>query len=148
MFAKSFASLVKANNGLFKSTKQSEFLLSKCEGGQYISPGNVYGNNYIITYHCDDKGVTKVVKYTFSNCKTVITWERLEDGKVTVQDAKEIKRIKREIKSRQKLVNDREKNVADYTDMALYARAMQADHEYIRSMQDRLDTMEKSARPL
>lgn len=75
--AVSFASLVKSNNGFFKSEKQSAFLLSKCQDtNTFVCGGNVYNNSFTMFYICDSLGVLKVEKYTPKSGKTVTTWER------------------------------------------------------------------------
>lgn len=76
---KSFATLVKYNNGMFKSDKQAKFLSQHLdydlgEGIHYTTPNNVWGNSYIFAYSCDALGVTKVEKITGKG--TVVTWER------------------------------------------------------------------------
>ena len=76
--AASFASLVKSNNGLFKSEKQAAFLLSVCQdAGTFYTGGQVYGNSYSLQYNCDDSGVVSVEKYLPKTGKIVITWSRL-----------------------------------------------------------------------
>ena len=80
---KTLANLVKTNNGLFKSDTQAQFVRS-IAGDEYVSGGNVYGNSYSLHYMLDSTGV------------------------VSVQDAKEIKRLKRLIKSIQKSMADRQ----------------------------------------
>lgn len=102
----SFASLVKNNNGMFKSDAQAKFLLSKCDGKEYIAGGSVYGNTYQLIYHCDDKGVTKVEKYT-QNTGSKIQWTRKEAGTLSVQDEKELKRLNRLLKQYEKSIADR-----------------------------------------
>jgi len=60
---KSIASLVKFNNGQFKSPKQAKLFLSKAvDGVYYSSGGNMYGNSFRHAYHLGNNGVIKVVK--------------------------------------------------------------------------------------
>lgn len=76
--AASFASLVKSNNGLFKSEKQAAFLLSVCQdAGTFYTGGQVYGNSYSLQYNCDDAGVVSVEKYLPKTGKIIVTWSRL-----------------------------------------------------------------------
>jgi hypothetical protein len=76
--AVSFASLVKSNNGMFKSEAQAKFLLSQCqEENTFVCGGNVYNNSFTIFYICDSLGVVKVEKYLPKSGKTTTTWERL-----------------------------------------------------------------------
>lgn len=74
------ASLVKRNNGYFKSEKQAKFFLDNVESDDYICMGgNMFGNAYTIFYHMDERGVYKVVKHLYSTYKDVITFERESD---------------------------------------------------------------------
>ena len=102
----SFANLVKTNNGFFKSEAQAKFLLSMCDNGVYHTSGHVHGNSFVLFYTCDKKGVTKVQKQT-SGKGLVTQWERVEEGKVSVQNEKEIKRIKRLIKQTENKIASR-----------------------------------------
>jgi hypothetical protein len=96
--AQSFATLVNTNNGIFKSPAQAVFLLAKCTDSEYIASGDIMGNGFSNHYECDAKGVITVRKYTKKK-GFVITWTRPVEGEVSVQDAKEIKRLKKNIKS-------------------------------------------------
>lgn len=76
--AVSFASLVKSNNGMFKSEAQAKFLLSQCqEENTFFVGGQVYNNSYTLSYNCDSMGVVSVEKYLPKSGKTTTTWERL-----------------------------------------------------------------------
>ena len=104
----SFASLVKNNNGLFKSPKQAAFLLSQCDPDRIFTVMGTFGRNaFTLFYHCDDLGVTKVEKYLPVTSRSMVTWERKEEGKVSIQDQKEIKRLQREIKKLEKGIESR-----------------------------------------
>lgn len=60
---KSIASLVKYNNGQFKSDKQAKLFHSKAvDGVYYSSGGSMYGNTFRHAYHLGPNGVEKVVK--------------------------------------------------------------------------------------
>lgn len=87
--AMSFASLVKVNNGFFKSEKQAAFLLSQCqEENVFYAGGSVYKNSYMMEYHCDAKGVVKVVKYLSKTARQVVMFERLtEEAFIAKQEA-------------------------------------------------------------
>ncbi len=82
-----FAGLINYNNGMFKSDKQRDFLLSRCDGniyrvsqtfkfGEYDNSTSRNTRSVSRTYHCDDKGIYKVVKTT-SKGDTVV-FERLQ----------------------------------------------------------------------
>ena len=103
---KTLANLVKTNNGLFKSDAQAQFVRS-IAGDEYGSGGNVYGNSYSLHYMLDSTGVVSVHKNTVAK-GLVLVWERVTAGVESVQDAKEIKRLKRLIKSIQKSMDDRQ----------------------------------------
>lgn len=104
--AKTLANLVKTNNGLFKSEAQAKFLI-EVVGTEYVTGGAVMGNQFTLYYDLNSTGVISVRKYTVSKGFTT-TWERVVDGTVSVQDAKEIKRLKRLAKSVKKSMSDRQ----------------------------------------
>lgn len=139
MVEKSFASLVKSNNGKFKSEAQAKFLLSQCRDGQFITGGRVHGNSYTLFYVCDNTGVIRVEKQTKSK-GLVLTWERREAGKVTVQDQKEIKRLNRLIKDVEARIDARRAAVAcgKYTNINLAAESEKLDMETIMDLKGRL----------
>lgn len=143
-YSKSFASLTKNNNGVFKSAAQAKFLLSVCDGTEYISTGNVYGNPFTLSYQCDEKGVIKVIKHTSNTCKTITTWERKESGKTTIQDAKLIKKIKKEIKGRKSSIDDRKESIEDYKErgmMNIYTKSMDLDLQRVRDLSEQLNLL-------
>lgn len=108
----SFASLVKNNNGFFKSEKQAAFLLSQCQDGMtFITSGDVYGNAFSLNYNCDSQGVVTVEKYLNKKGEIQLIFQRVVQGEVNqVEDAKkakEIKRLNREIKVLEKKIKER-----------------------------------------
>lgn len=120
--AMSFAGLVKSNNGLFKSEKQAKYLLAMASAypnGVFCSIGQIHGNSFCLEYHCDNEGVLKVVKYLVKTSKSVVTWERSQEGKVTVQDAKSIKYYTRKIKELEKSIERRISEYNDYVEQGL-----------------------------
>jgi len=105
--ARSFASLVKHNNGFFKSEKQARFLLSRCdEDNTYTTGGSVYGNSYNIFYKCDEKGVIEVVKSTTSGPDKT-TWKRKskEESAASPEYATKIRDLDRSMKMYQGFVD-------------------------------------------
>ena len=80
----SLAILVKNNNGMFKSQKQADFLIASCDNlagnTTFFAPSNCYGNDYADTYHLDQNGVVKVVRYATKSGSTKITWERKDQA--------------------------------------------------------------------
>lgn len=94
----SFASLVKYNNGYFKSEKQAAFLLSKCNNNEYSVSACIYNNSFTIIYTCDSVGIKSVAKVTRKD--TVITWERLtgKAAEVAIQKGVNTLNMKKELK--------------------------------------------------
>ena len=98
----SFLSLVKNNDGAFKSEKQSAFLLSRMDNGvftttqaitfgEYDSRTNKNTSQITWTVYADAKGVTKVEKYT-SKQGTTLYWERSEAFLAAAAERKAIAR--------------------------------------------------------
>lgn len=136
--AKSFATLVKSNNGAFKSEKQASFLLSQCEGNSYIACASLYGNSYDNTYICDNVGVVRVEHYTKATGVKIV-WERVEAGKTSVQESKEFKRINREIKRIEKSIAEREAAKSRYDGKEwLYTESMAKDFEMLEAYKAKL----------
>ena len=75
---KSLFSLVKENNGYFKSDKQAAFLLSQCQEAQvFTAVRSLYNNSYQFHFICDQDGVMLVEKHTSKGVE--IWWERDPD---------------------------------------------------------------------
>ena len=89
----SLASLVKSNNGIFKSEKQAQFLHSKTNDGVAIVGEICYGHSYFTEYHLDASGVLKVVRLNKAGRK--VMWERAGSVEVPIQVSKELNRLKR-----------------------------------------------------
>lgn len=90
----SFASLVKSNNGSFKSEAQATFLLDQCqEVNVFTSTGSVYNSTFVLSYICDDKGVVKVEKFLPKTNRTEVTWVRLSDEEFKANQATQAARI-------------------------------------------------------
>src|SRR5690554_5735982 len=76
--AGSFFSLIKTNNGYFKSEKQASFLLDHCgDGKMFFVTYSVFNNRYNFFFECDDEGVVRVEKHTGKKIETY--WERDPD---------------------------------------------------------------------
>jgi hypothetical protein len=130
--AKSFASLVNNNNGLFKSEKQAAFLLSMCqEGKTFICGGHVYKNPFIMLYHCNDKGVVKVEKHTPHTGKLITTWEPKQEGALSIKEKKLLKVWDRDIKALEKAIISRQASwdsgQYDHSMIDLFNRSMKSD---------------------
>lgn len=78
--ALSFATLVKTNNGVFKSAAQAKFLLSQCDNAQFVSCDSFFKNSYTITYVCDENGVIRVEKHALKSGKSSTAWLKIDDA--------------------------------------------------------------------
>lgn len=145
----SFASLVKSNNGMFKSEAQAKFLLSQCqETNTFSSGGNVYGNSFTLSYVCDDKGIVSVEKYLPGKGKVQTTWMRHVEGTTNAVEsaskAKEIKRLNKEIKSLEKRIQARKEafQAGEYVGMEeLYNDSMGQDESSLVGYKAKLQSL-------
>jgi hypothetical protein len=88
---KSIATLVKFNNGAFKSEAQAQLFLRKAQDGVYYSAGgSVHGNSFRNAYHINQEGVYKVEKLTRNKTTTVWTKDTTDAWKAvnTNRDAR------------------------------------------------------------
>ena len=118
--AASFASLVKFNNGFFKSDKQRDFLLSQCFEGVYQIGGDTYGNSYAVRYVCDELGVICHYVHYFKTSRDQIKFER---GQFNAVSEKALKRAKAAIetcKEDLRLYDESEVEELDNVKEALY----------------------------
>jgi hypothetical protein len=85
--AQSLASLVRNNNGFFKSTKQAEFLLSQCNvnTNQYLTTGSNYGNRFETLYTLDVLGVVSIQTTGIKTQNVKITFTRLDADALAVK---------------------------------------------------------------
>lgn len=103
--SKSLASLVKYNEGFFKSEKQSSFIRSILDEGKYFTTSfTFHRNTMLMHYVCDEKGVTKVTKESFKTGKTEVTFER---GIMTDGEKRRIRKLEKEIKVHKEGIRDR-----------------------------------------
>ena len=137
--AQSFANIVKTNNGFFKSQAQRNLLLNQCTGNEFVTTGTVGRNGYTLFYTCDLQGVTRVQKQTVAK-GLVLVWERVEAGQVSIQDAREIKRIQRLIKQTEQSMASREASRAagEYPSDSLYAEAQGRDQQSLETLKQML----------
>lgn len=85
--AQSLASLVRGNNGFFKSTKQAEFLLSRCNvnTNQYLTTVSNYGNWFDTLYTLDNLGVVSIQTTGIKTQNVKITFTRLDADALAVK---------------------------------------------------------------
>lgn len=96
--AKSFFSLIKTNNGYFKSEKQASFLLDHCGSDKvFITTDSMFNNSYNFFFECDDEGVVRVEKHTSKKIETY--WERDPDHEGFMVRAAELEEEKRHRKA-------------------------------------------------
>ena len=105
----SFRSLVKNNNGMFKSEKQAIFLLNMCqEEKTFIHFDSNPKTTWNDMFYCDNKGIVKVIRTT-SNGKINTTFERIEKGmSLNAKDKRQIKSFEKKIKIAQESINTRQ----------------------------------------
>ena len=137
--AQSFANLVRTNNGAFKSPAQAAFLLSQCSNGEFVATGTTYRSSYALFYTVDQQGVVRVQKQTAAKGLDTI-WERRVAGTVSVQDAKEIKRIRRMIKQTERVIADREaaRAAGQFSNDELYQWACERDTQALADLNEML----------
>lgn len=137
MIAQSLANLVKTNNGFFKSAAQAAFITS--QGSEFTASGTVGKNGYTVFYTVDKKGVVKVEKQTVAK-GLVLQWERAEEGQVSVQDLKEIKRIKRLIKQTETSIAERLESykAGEYPNAVIFAEAQLRDAQSLQTLNEML----------
>lgn len=107
--------LIAKNNGFFKSEKQASFLigqLSKEDGNVKI--GSTYGNSFIISYFHDENGITKKEQYNCKTSKTIVLWERVIEGRLSIQQEKLLKTLKRKLNKARKSLENRIKQRLEY----------------------------------
>lgn len=92
---RSIASLVKYNNGQFKSEKQAKLFHSKAvDGVYYSSGGSMYGNTFRHAYHLGPNGVEKVVKMLSKGKeKTVWTPDQTDGWKKSNENRQQRKEL-------------------------------------------------------
>lgn len=130
----SFASLVKSNNGFFKSEAQASFLLSQCqEENVFFSSGEVYNNGFMIEYICDDKGVIKVVKTLSKSGKQEVTFERMSDKDFSAKEA-----AKKASKARDVMIQEN-MNKAFTARTQAFQVALEAAQAYMNTLLNNMD---------
>jgi hypothetical protein len=126
--SKSIFALAKSNNGLFKSEKQSDFLISqlkKFEG--CIGHGDSGYNSCPIFASWDDKGVTKIIKSSKNG--DVLMFERKQEGILTFLEIKKIKSLQRKLKKLKKEIEEKQISFEDGSyngtgDVSTYSKDM------------------------
>ena len=106
---KSLLGLAKYNNGVFKSAKQAAFFKRMCDNiyGENTLLGdykNYYKSSYAFIYHISDDRVTKIEKHicpatgSKTSNRVVLHWQPTVQGKMTAQQMKDLKDLKRRAK--------------------------------------------------
>lgn len=137
MIAQSFAYLVKTNNGTFKSEKQANFLLSKCNLDQKFIDDTP--KDAVMFYLCDGTGVVSVERYSLKTGKTKKEWERKVTGILSVQDQKEIKRLRRLLAQTEETIAKRNAAFADGEyegEESLYVESNERDVRVVKELNE------------
>ena len=117
--AMSLHSLMKTNNGLFKSEKQAKFILSQVPDMELVTGGDMYGNTFTQFYKLDDKGVVSWIKYLPRTGKEVLQWERPVAGKKAIQDVtaekKQARHASKSIKDAHNVIDGFADRLKDHT---------------------------------
>lgn len=146
--SKSLASLVKSNNGEFKSQSQADFLLSQRNSGDSILvSGEVRGNSFTLSYVLDSTGVVEVIKNTKVK-GDVVTFTRKIEGILTPQEIKKIKTLKGKIKRLEKHIKERDDqfNNGGYSGKeTLYETSKADDEETLNYYIEELSELESQA---
>lgn len=134
----SLNSLVKNNNGFFKSQKQADFLLSILNDNNVFA-SVAYGHTILSTYHFDDKGVTLKTKTSIKTNKTTEEWSRKVEGILSVEEQQIVKRLNKQLKSVKKEFASRLKS---YNDGSYFGSEEPSESDlaiYTESQNDRLE---------
>lgn len=135
-FTTSLLALAKNNAGEFKSEKQSLMFNRLASNGVLVlAAGNVYGNTWSYEFVIDAIGIIAVNKLSYTKAGVASTEAMFSrDGKVQQQrqatkDDKETKRIKREINSLKKRINQRQSefDAGLYPSVEMFTNSQQAD---------------------
>jgi hypothetical protein len=99
-------SLVKSNNGKFKSDKQAAFLKSQLEKTDgVIKGGEIYGHGFNFFVDWDDEGITKITQNNQKTGNKEVKWERKMEGTLRPQDEKMLKKLNKTLKTDEEELN-------------------------------------------
>lgn len=77
---RSIYSLVKNNNGVFKSEKQAQFLKRQIDlRDGVVGSQEMYGNSVSVYAEYDDKGITKIYTHSHKTNRDVVKFIRISD---------------------------------------------------------------------
>ena len=144
----SLNSLIKNNNGFFKSKKQADFLLSILNDGNVFS-SVAYGYTILSTYHFDDKGITLKTKTSVKTNKTTEEWGRKIEGILSAEEQQIVKRLTKQLKSVKKEHASRLKSYIDgsyfmskepgESEIAIYSESQDGRLELIARLEKTLE---------
>jgi len=145
----SIYSLTKTNNGMFKSEKQANFLISqfeRCEDCIGFSPN---GKPIFVEY--DAKGITKMYKL-ISN-KTDIVFERVVEGSLNSIELKTLKWYKSKVKKIQKKLDEaiawgEEKGLSNFSqfELEIYHRSREGERTQIAELMELIHALENKTK--
>lgn len=105
----SLENLISTNNGLFKSESQAQFLLSEMKkefGNVFVT--SVYGNSVKLTYIFDETGIIEKTNTSVKKGTETLVWKRKVQGVLSIDEAKQLKHIKKSIKDLKKSIERRD----------------------------------------
>lgn len=128
----SLENLIATNNGLFKSDAQAKFLLSEIKkefGNVFVT--SVYGNSVKLTYIYDNTGIVEKTNTSVKKGTQTVVWKRKVQGVLSIDEAKQLKHIKKSIKDLKKSIEVRDAAYAngEYKFESLYFKSDKEDHE-------------------
>lgn len=141
----SIESLIKSNNGFFKSEKQAEFLISELKaqyGNQFVS--SIYNNSVIISYEWDDKGIISKSNQSVKKNSVKVVWKRKVEGELSIAEQESVKQLKRNIKKIQKNISNRNESFerGDYSEMEeLYNNSNNSDLKQLSDYEKELSKL-------
>lgn len=143
----SLNSLVKNNNGFFKSQKQADFLLSILNDNNVFA-SVAYGYTILTTYHFDYKGITLKTKTSAKTNRTTEEWSRKVEGVLSVEEQQIAKRLNKQLKSVKK---DYATRLKSFNDGSYFGGKKPNDSDmaiYSNSQNDRLELINRIEKTL
>ena len=144
--------LTKTNNGMFKSEKQANFLISQFKAYDDFVGFSPNGKPIFVEY--DDKGIIKMYKDLASN-KTDIVFERVVEGSLNSVELKTLKWYKSKVKKIQKNLDEsiafaEKKGLSNYSEFELevYHRSRESDRTRIAELMELIDGLESKTNKL
>lgn len=104
----SFRNLIKTNNGVFKSTLQATFLLSKANDNEYCVSAKSFNKNWIDVFTLDEIGVISLTRHNNSG-NVVEKWNRNGNSETQIKNKKSLEKYNEKINIHNAITIDAEK---------------------------------------